>query len=261
MRHALAALLLAILPCAGAAEDTALRPLTTIDSVRGWEAVGRVDIGHGRGFCTGTLIEPDLVLTAAHCLYDRASGRMFSPADFAFLAGWQMGHAAAERTVRRVLAHPSYVFGETSWQKRVAYDIALLELDLPIRAPVANALAIGSSPRPGDRVAVISYARERAETPSLQSECATRDRIEGVLVLTCAVDFGASGSPILTIDGGAVRVVSVISAMADTDVGQVALGMYLDKRLPELRAALDQGGLKGLPAFTKGTAGAKFVTP
>lgn len=261
MRHIIAALICVLLPSLALAQDTKLRALTTIDSVRGWEAVGRVDIGNGRGFCTGTLIEPDLVLTAAHCLYDRDKGRMFTPADFAFRAGWQSGHAAAVRKVRRIQPHPSYIFGEKAWQKRIAYDVALLELDVPIRAPVANALATGTSPRPGDRVAVISYARERSETPSIQSECATRDRQEGVLVLSCAVDFGASGSPVLTIGSGAVRVVSVISAMASTDGGQVALGMYLDKRLPELKAALAQNDVNRPSAFTKGTSGAKFISP
>lgn len=261
MRRVIWTLLLTLLPVVARAEDAALRALTTLDSVRGWEAVGRIEIGHGRGFCTGTLIEPDLVLTAAHCLFSSDTNALMPPEAFEFRAGWQTGHAAAVRTARRVMPHPGYRFGAEDWVSRVSNDVALIELDLPIRAPTANPLPTGTSPRRGDRVAVLSYARERAETPSFQSECRTRDRAEGVVYLSCAVDFGASGSPVLSLTEGTPRIVSVVSGMGKTEDGIVALGMYLDQRLAELRAAFDQTGTKGLPAFTKGTAGAKFISP
>jgi hypothetical protein len=51
-------------PYAAGAKDSRLQPMETSDAGRGWEAVGRLDVD-GEGFCTGALIAPDLVLTAA----------------------------------------------------------------------------------------------------------------------------------------------------------------------------------------------------
>ena len=44
--------------------------------------MGRIDTG--ASFCSGTLIAPDLVLTAAHCLFDSESGQPFDLAEMEF---------------------------------------------------------------------------------------------------------------------------------------------------------------------------------
>ncbi|MGB7242579.1 MAG: trypsin-like serine protease [Sulfitobacter sp.] len=53
------------------AQNTNLTRLGDKNRALGWEAVGRLDTKNG-GFCTGTLIAPDLVLTAAHCVMTAA---------------------------------------------------------------------------------------------------------------------------------------------------------------------------------------------
>lgn len=41
-----------------------------------WRAIGRINLA-GRGYCTATLIARDVVLTAAHCLWNRDMGRWY----------------------------------------------------------------------------------------------------------------------------------------------------------------------------------------
>ena len=91
------------------AQETDLRRLDTGDDSRGWEAVGRLDLD-GRGFCTGALIAENLVLTAAHCLYDKQKGDRFDISRIEFLAGFRNGRASAYRDIRRAVIPEGYDF-------------------------------------------------------------------------------------------------------------------------------------------------------
>ena len=68
----------------GAAADGGLFSMQSREDGRNWEAVGRLELA-GKAFCTGALIAPDLVLTAAHCLYDPTTGAEIPVEDIQFL--------------------------------------------------------------------------------------------------------------------------------------------------------------------------------
>lgn len=220
---------------APASADTALRSLRTADEGRGWEAVGRLDVGGG-GFCTGALIAPDVVLTAAHCVVAAATGAPVDPAALAFRAGLRLGRPEASRGVRRVVVHPGYDPAASGAVGGVGHDLALLELDAPIRLNHVRPFAIGPAIGPGAAVEVVSYARDRADAPSREAGCAVLTRDATVLVLSCAVDADASGSPVLTRVGGEARIVSVVSSMARWNGRAVALAPVLDGALDEVLA-------------------------
>ena len=270
--HMLLAPLLAVLlaslgPASALADDAAMVSLQTADDSRGWDAVGKLILGQ-HGFCTGALIEPQLVLTAAHCLYDKTTSVQIDPREIQFFAGWRNGRAIAYRTVSRAVTHPDYRYRASDKLDRVTVDLALLELSQPIRLPSLVPYKIGATPAQGDVVGVVSYAQDRSETPSIQETCEVLAGRAETLVLTCNVDFGSSGAPVFSMADGIASVVSVISAKAEVDGRKVALAVPLAAPLLQLHEALaaSRPGARGEPGHVSILSGgqgggAKFVKP
>ncbi|WP_299139540.1 trypsin-like serine protease [uncultured Tateyamaria sp.] len=245
------------------AQDARLRRLNSGDDARPWEAVGRLNVG-GTGFCTGALIAPKMVLTAAHCLFDKTTGDRIDHTEIEFLAGWRNGRALAYRTVRRAVVHPDYALADHLSSDGVRNDLALLELDHPVRDGKIKPFLTATRPRRGSQVGVVSYGKGRAEAPSLQEICHVLAQQDGVLVTSCSVDFGSSGAPIFVVHDGEPHIVSVVSAKAEVDGEAVSLGTSLGAPLARLQAEMvAQKGVitQRVQAGARNDTGAKFLKP
>jgi len=243
--------------------------MPTADDAKGWQGVGKLILGD-RGFCTGALIGPKLVLTAAHCLYDKETGARTPDAAITFQAGWRNGRAEAYRGVRRSVPHPEYAYEGEDEMGRVAFDLAVLELDQPILLPQLAPFTTDGRPASGTPVSVVSYAQDRAEVPSIEQDCAVIASQASALILTCNIDFGSSGAPVFALRDGVPRLVSVISAKAEYEGSKVAVAVPVEAPLAVVMDEIGRddtahratGGVSLIRGGDAGAGGgAKFVTP
>lgn len=255
LRAAGLALGLALVAVPVAAQD-GLKRLTLRQDLLGWEGVGRLDLGQS-GQCTGVLIAADTVLTAGHCLVDRARGGWIDPGGIRFRAGFRDGVAIAERGVRQGAVHPDYDPAHPDGAARLAHDVALLTLDEPIPTATARPF-LTSTPPAGRSVSVVSYGQGRMEALSRQGRCNVLGRERGVMAFDCDGAPGSSGAPVFEIDGNRIRIVSMIVAGTRSGGQRVSLGPELDRAVEAVRREMRAG--RGLWPGAAST-GARFVRP
>lgn len=259
-------LLVALLPTCLSADSTALRSLDDRDDLFGWEAVGRLEMA-GKGYCTATLIAAELVLTAAHCVFDKASRTVIAPDRLTFRAGLRKGVSVADRSITQIAVHDTYISGGTDRLDHVRYDVALLRLARPITTADADPFILHSGPVRGEKVSVTSYGKGRSEVLSRQRQCSIVAKASGLLVFDCDVTFGSSGAPVFTTSGQRGRIVSIISGGTQMDGRKVAMGMELSDLVADLKVQLRANvrrpvaKVRRLTVGNKSSIGAKFIKP
>ncbi|MCB8881827.1 trypsin-like peptidase domain-containing protein [Acidisoma cellulosilytica] len=136
------------------------QPVSVDLAVQPWRAIGRVQTELGTR-CTGFLIAPSLVMTAAHCLFRPVTGHYVQPSSVHFLWRYDRGTYADQARALSFVVSPGY--DPTQELRTLGLDRAFLTLDHPIGDDADSVRFAPALPPVGAPLLLGGYNRDHDE--------------------------------------------------------------------------------------------------